>query len=251
MTPRGQAWAALALALLGLGGCALTGAPYLPSPPEAQQAPQETGTPVVRALEGQPRGLLLEVSAPADPEARRRAQALTLVRQEQLPQQAPGALAQRYVFTPQQHSALWDGQPLRFLDGELVPGASYRYLLVAVEEDQLKARSQVVQVQWAQAPPPPTQLSAQATGEHILLSWPAGSPRQGAVIFRRRLGEASWRRLGEPLPAGQRRFVDVPPEAGQVYGYLVSSVIWSQGVPLLGPPAPEVFVESSPPVDRP
>lgn len=227
------------LATLALGACALPGPPWLP-PPSPPAAALDTA-PTLRAVEGQPRGLLLQLSINTQENP---PESLTLIRQRQRPGEAPGAFSQRALFAPQQHPALWRGEMVQLLDGDLEPEVSYRYLLVSVRGGALAERSAPLSLTWGSPPSPPPEVEAEAVGEHVLLRWP-GAPTQGAQIFRRALGQRSYVRVGAPLPEGARDFAERPGE-GEAWGYLVCAVVWRDGVPRIGPPGPEVIVATQP-----
>jgi hypothetical protein len=228
------------LAALALGACALPGPPWLP-PPSPPAAALDTA-PALRAVEGQPRGLLLQLSINIQENP---PESLTLIRQRQRPGEAPGAFSQRALFEPQRHAALWRGEAVQLLDGDLEPEASYRYLLVAVRGGALAERSAPLALTWVEPPASPLEVEAEAVGEHALLRW-RGSPTQGAQIFRRALGQRSYERVGAPLPEGARDFSERPPGEGAAWGYLVCAVVWRDGVPRIGPPGPEVIVATQP-----
>lgn len=210
----------LSLSLCALFSCALPGPPYDAPPATADTAPATA----LRIVEGQPRGLLLELSAQRD-----RAGQLVLLRLE------AGADAFEVLYRFEDHG------PHRFLDRQLVPDGAYRYAAGLEVEGVVGEVSAPAEIGWLRPPDPPTDLRASALGRHVELEW-TPCDGCGGLAFRRTLGERGYVRLTPLVSEG--RFVDAPGRPGAVLGYTVSSVLWSEGVPILGPPSAEVYVEA-------
>jgi hypothetical protein len=212
--------AATLLAFLACA-CALSGPPVAPPQNSIEIQPLVT----VRPIEGQPRGLLLEL-ARSDGAAGE----LALLRRTQ-----DSAFGVHYRFE--------GAGPVRFLDAAVTPGTRFEYAAALLNGDEILGSSTPIAVTWLAPPAPPTAVRAQALGKHVELAW-EGCAECGGAVFRRVLGDRSYRRLPSLSDAGDARFVDLPGTRGTVYGYTVSQVLWSEDVPILGPGCAEVYVES-------
>ncbi len=218
-------------------GCSFGGPPY-----EVREAVvQAQRGPSVRGVEGQPRGLLLEVSLEAGappPEA------VLLLRQAE-----EGPFDLRFRFEPDKQAALWEAGRVSFLDAGLAVGEEYGYAVVLVREGKQAERSGVWRVRWAEPPAPPQGLEAEALGRHVRLRWELEAGL-GVVLFRREVGGEGggrYERLGEALPVGLGSYVDEVPRAGGVYVYVASSVRWGDGgLAQVGAPSEEVYVGTRP-----
>lgn len=231
--------ALLCCAAANLVACAFTAPPYpAPSPPPPCPAPSLT------LVEGQPRGLLL-----------------TLDWTHPLPDSCPAEEASlillRQTLTADDPEPPWvtlqelplhaDPRPARFLDAPEAP-ADLRYLLTLARPDgTLLASAPVLQARWDAPPAPPQLVQAEALGPHILLQW-TSTPDLSAVVFRRDLAaQTPFTRLTDPLPEGTGDFADTTAAPGHVYAYIVSRVRLQRGVPMFGPPSPEVYIEAEEP----
>lgn len=221
-----------------MSGCAFTGPPH-PAPP-TPPPPPPCPVPALSLVEGQPRGLMLDASWAESLSAEcPTAVSVVLLRAERRADQTVLPWASHYTFelTPSQS---------RFLDQELVPGTTYRYLLAVADADQrVIVDSPQVEVTWRAPVDPPTDVEVSAVGRHVHLAWRAEGERLGALIFRRHLGHGGFERRSAILPAGTETFLDVEIEPGGIYTYIISSVAFEGHAPLIGPPGPEVYVEAT------
>lgn len=233
---------ALLLALQVLcAACALPAAPYTPSKTPQEQT--ETWRPQVQIVEGQPRGLLLELSLPQG--APEDITALALLRRVDDPDlDIQTDFELHYTFDRQQDSPLWQKTAkVAFMDAGLKPGVTYHYL-VAVESAQT-LYSKAIWMRWEEPPAPPKDVKATATGQHAALEW-SPAPDLGAIVFRRQVGVQGYARLPHMGEPGEPLYVDVPPTSGVLYAYRVSMVRFVNEHPIIGPPSAEIYVKSTP-----
>ncbi len=231
-------------------GCAVSGC-AIPSPPEPSPLPDlaaplaQALRPSLRMVEGQPRGLLLELKLPQeDPTS---VDTLVLLRQAT---PGPQDFVPLIEFTPKAHPKLWNTGQASFLDADLTEAHSYRYTLVTKRDGAYMSRSDLKSITWQAPPPEPSGLKAEVTGRHIELTW-IGQPDLGYQVFRRQIGKGRHTRPRPPQRPGEPVLIDIPPKQGAVYGYLISQVRWQDGLPLIGAPSAELYVDSTTAITAP
>ncbi|MEZ4462154.1 MAG: hypothetical protein R3E66_21020 [bacterium] len=204
----------------------LTGCAAL-KPPLPAQSQTPLPTRALRAVEGRPSSVVLELTGDFQD-----TQAIELWRSSE--GEDPVVLE---VIPVDETTRASMGSQVAIIDRAPVVG-NLTYVAV------LKTKEATAQVQteirWAPATPAPT-LTGTVEGASVLLAW-SGTPVQGCLVFRRDvLTEQRASLLAKVIPC-QEGFVDTRVTPSGVYVYRVATIDHSAGYPRYSEPSAEIYV---------
>lgn len=217
---------------------------FSPDRSSADTRSREEASLTITPIEGQPRGLLLEITARLDLEKGGELEVVRRIGDGRLDTIRTIELGTGRI------EKLADGG-LQFLDRSVVADETHYYRVVylppnrntSTRDDRATRRdSPSVSVHWRTPPPRPNDLDAQQTGQFVELNW---SPtKSGAVIFRRNIlaGQAETRRIATVGPGARGRFVDRTAKPNGVYAYQIALAREDGQFPQFGPPSDPLYV---------
>ncbi len=244
----------LPAALVAAGACGTLAVPF--SLTNRSETPENRGaageTPAeppltIAPIEGQPRGLMLRLSASTDlsPEG-------VLVVERRIGEADPETARTIELNTKRIDRLRRKDEGLQFLDRAVVEGKRHRYRVVyhpPARRDAASdgpdgpgaARSPTTEFTWAAPPDRPERPEVLQTGGLVELQW---EPHRGAVVFRRNVLKdgAETRRLATVGQGARGGFVDRSARPGGVYAYRVALARDDGGFPQFGHPSEPVYV---------
>lgn len=235
---------ALLIALTAACGTLTAPISFVADGSPADTRSREDTSVTITPVEGQPRGLLLEITArknlPKDG-------ALEVVRRIDDGQTE----TIRTIELSTSRLARLADSGLQFLDRSVAVDETHHYRVLYVppshnassRDDRVDfPGSPPVSVHWQSPPSRPTQLDATQTGRAIELHWRPTS--YGAVVFRRNvLAERSeMRRIATVGPGARGRFVDRTAAPDGVYAYQIALAREDGQLPQFGQPSDPLYV---------
>ncbi len=212
-----------------LAGCASLNA----LPPAMEVADGAAPGFELRAVEGQPSGLLLAVAASTE--------GVDVVELYRLADGGEPVLL--HTFDSDENSGALEAG-VELLDNEVLRGGAFTYQLLGVTGDTVVARSEALYVEW-NPPRPVENLTAEAhVSSAVQIEWKTEG-ECGAVIFRRDvLGEGPFQRHAA-VASPSTNWVDRDVRPGGVWSYRVAPFVEVDGVRFFGEASEEVY--ASPP----
>lgn len=214
--------------------CASLRAPAGDAPAEETKPSAGDGPIHVSVVEGRPNGLVLSVDGDA-----RAGGATTLELYRQRDDDDPKLIHDVAV------RDIADRLPFDIVDGEVRPGARYRYHAVLADDEGVISVGRSDRVDWREPPSVVDRVTATALfGDVIEVSWDAPVDA-GAVIFRRDvLAEGSaFERVAELEPGYGGRWFDRHVRPAGVWSYRVA-LSHGEGFVQYGPPSEEVYAST-------